>query len=41
MFSTMDMMPTGSSVSNALYGIVAMYISSLTMDTVVYGSMWP
>ena len=30
---------TFRSVSNALYGIVAMYISSLTMDTVVYGSI--
>ena len=30
---------TFRSVNNALYGIVAMYISSLTMDTVVYGSI--
>ena len=30
---------TFRSVNNALYGIVAMYISSLAMDTVVYGSV--
>ena len=30
---------TFRSVNNALYGIVAMYISSLAMDTVVYGSL--
>ena len=30
---------TFRSVNNALYGIIAMYISSLTMDTVVYGSI--
>lgn len=30
---------TFRSVNNALYGIVAMYISSLTMDAVVYGSV--
>ena len=30
---------TFRSVNNALYGIVAMYISSLTMDGVVYGSI--
>lgn len=30
---------TFRSVNNALYGIVAMYISSLAMDTVVYGSI--
>lgn len=30
---------TFHSVNNALYGIVAMYISSLAMDTVVYGSI--
>lgn len=30
---------TFRSISNALYGIVAMYISSLAMDTVVYGSI--
>lgn len=29
---------TFRSINNALYGIVAMYISSLAMDTVVYGS---
>lgn len=30
---------TFRSINNALYGIVAMYISSLAMDTVVYGSI--
>ncbi len=30
---------TFHSVNNALYGIIAMYISSLTMDGVVYGSI--
>lgn len=30
---------TFRSVNNALYGIIAMYISSLAMDTVVYGSI--
>lgn len=30
---------TFRNVNNALYGIVAMYISSLAMDTVVYGSV--
>ena len=30
---------TFRNINNALYGIVAMYISSLAMDTVVYGSM--
>lgn len=30
---------TFQSVNNALYGIIAMYISSLAMDTVVYGSI--
>ena len=30
---------TFHSVNNALYGIIAMYISSLAMDTVVYGSI--
>ena len=30
---------TFRSVNNALYGIIAMYISSLTMDMVVYGSI--
>ena len=30
---------TFRNVNNALYGIIAMYISSLAMDTVVYGSM--
>ena len=30
---------TFRSVNNALYGIIAMYISSLTMDMIVYGSI--
>ena len=30
---------TFRNVNNALYGIIAMYISSLAMDTVVYGSL--
>ena len=30
---------TFRSVNNALYGIIAMYISSLTMDMVIYGSI--
>lgn len=30
---------TFHSVNNALYGIIAMYISSLAMDTVIYGSI--
>ena len=30
---------TFRSINNALYGIIAMYISSLAMDTVVYGSI--
>ena len=30
---------TFRSVNNALYGIIAMYISSLAMDTVIYGSV--
>ena len=30
---------TFRSVNNALYGIIAMYISSLAMDTVIYGSI--
>ena len=30
---------TFRNINNALYGIVAMYISSLAMDTVVYGSV--
>lgn len=30
---------TFRSINNALYGIIAMYISSLAMDTVIYGSV--
>ena len=30
---------TFHNINNALYGIVAMYISSLAMDTLVYGSI--
>ena len=30
---------TFHSINNALYGIIAMYISSLAMDTVIYGSI--
>lgn len=30
---------TFRSVNNALYGIIAMYISSLAMDTIIYGSV--
>ena len=30
---------TFRSINNALYGIIAMYISSIAMDTVVYGSI--
>lgn len=35
---------TFHSINNALYGIIAMYISSLAMDAVIYGSInakWP
>lgn len=30
---------TFHSINNALYGIIAMYISSLAMDAVIYGSI--